>query len=125
MDFGMIEAEKFLRRSESDKTSGIKEGDALAEKKGFADVVGDEDDGFVEAAGEGPEFALKFGAGDGIEGAEGFVHQENGRIGGESAGDADTLALAAGEFARTAGGKFGRIEADHAEQLINAGGDSR
>ncbi len=121
----MIEAKKFLRRSEGDKTSIVKEGDALAEKKGFADVVSDEDDSFVEAEGEGPEFALKFGTGDGIKGAEGLVHQENRRIGSKSAGDADTLALAAGEFVRTAGGKFGWIEADHAEQLIDAGSDSR
>lgn len=103
----MIEAEKFLGRSEGDKTSGVKEGNAMAEKKGFADVVGDEDDGFVEAAGEGAEFALKFGAGDGIEGAEGLVHQENRRIGSKSTGDTDTLALTAGELARATGGKFG------------------
>ena len=121
----MIEAEKFLGRGQGDKTSGMKESDALAEKKGFANVVGDEDDGFVEAAGEGPEFALKFGTGDGIEGAEGLVHQEDGRIGGKSAGNADTLALTARKFARTTGGKFGWIETDHAEQLIDAGGDSR
>jgi len=121
----MIEAEKFLGRGQGDKTSGMKEGDALAEKEGFADVVGDEDDGFVEAAGEGPEFALKFGAGDGIKCAERLIHQQNRRIGSKSAGDADTLALAAGEFARPTGGKFGRIEADHAEQLIDAGSDSR
>jgi hypothetical protein len=121
----MIEAEKFLRRSKGNKTPGVKEGNALAEKKGFADVVCDEDDGFIEAAGEGSEFALKFGARDGIEGAERLVHQENRRIGSKSAGDADTLALAAGEFARPTGGKFGRIEADHAEQLIDPGSDSR
>jgi hypothetical protein len=125
VDFGMIEAEKFLGRGQGDKTSIVKEGDAMAEKKGFADVVGDEDYGFVETASEGPEFALKFGAGDGIEGAEGFVHEENRRIGSKSTGDADTLALTAGEFARATGGKFGWIEADHAEQFIDAGSDSR
>jgi hypothetical protein len=121
----MIKAEKFLRRSEGHKTSGVKEGDALAKEKGFADVVSDEDDGFVEAAGKGPEFALKFGTGDGVESAERLVHQENRGIGSKSAGDADSLALAAGEFARAACGKFGWIEANHAEQLIDAGSDSR
>ena len=121
----MVEAEKLLRGSQGNKTSVVKKGDTLAEKKGFADVVGDEDDSFVEAASEGPEFALKFGAGDGIEGAEGFVHQKNRRIGSKSAGDADSLALSAGEFARTAGGKFGWIEAYHAEQLIDTSRDSR
>ncbi len=70
----------------------------------------DEDDGLVEAASEGAEFALKFGAGDRIEGTEGLVHEKNGRIGGEGARDTDALALAARKFARVAGGKFGGIE---------------
>jgi hypothetical protein len=97
----------------------------LTEKKGFADVVGDEDNGFIEVAGEGPEFALKLGTGDGIEGAEGLVHQENRGIGSKSAGNADALALTARELAGAARGKFGWIEADDAEQFINAGSDSR
>jgi hypothetical protein len=72
--------------------------------------VRDEDDGFFEAASEGAEFALKLGASDGIEGAERLVHEKDGRVGSEGAGDADALALAAGKFARTARGKFGGIE---------------
>ena len=69
--------------------------------------MGDEDDGFGEAPGKGAEFALKFGAGDGVECAERLVHQENWRIGGQGACDTDPLALAAGKFARMASGKFG------------------
>ncbi len=106
----MVEAEKFPRRSEGDKAAVMEKSDAVAEKKRFADVVSDEDDGFAETASEGAEFALKFGAGDGIEGAERLVHEKDGRVSGESAGDTDALALAAGEFTGAAGGKFGGIE---------------
>ena len=85
----------------------------------------DEDDGLAEAAREGAEFTLKLGAGDGVEGAEGFVHQENWRIGGEGAGDADALALAAGKFARATLRVFAWIEADELEHFFDAGGDAR
>ena len=64
---------------------------------------------------------MQFGAGDGIEGAEGFVHQENGRIGGESAGDADALALAAGKFAGIARGDLG-IESDELQEFVDSFG---
>ena len=124
-DFRMIEAKKFLRGWHWRQYGRMsKQGNAVAEEKGFAEIVGDEDDSFAEAAGEGAEFALKLGAGDGIEGAEGLVHQKNRRIGGKGTSDADTLALAAGEFARAAAGKFSRIKSDEAEQLIDAGSDS-
>ena len=69
------------------------------------------------------EFALQFRAGDGIEGAEGFVHQEDGRIRGQSAGHAYPLPLAAGKFARIALGDLG-IESDELQQLVDAFGDS-
>jgi hypothetical protein len=82
VDFGMVEAEKILGRGEGDQVSCVEERDARTEKKRFANVVGDENDGFIEAASQGAEFALKFGAGDGIERAEGLVHEENGRISG-------------------------------------------
>src|SRR6267143_1301891 len=104
--FGMIDAGKFLRRGVSDDSAIFEKNDARGEKERFAKVVGDKDDGFAETAGEGAEFALKLGAGDGIESAERLVHEENGRIGGKGASDADALTLAAGEFVRTAIDKF-------------------
>ena len=69
--------------------------DAGAEQQGFAQVVGDEDDCLSQALLQGQEFALQFGAGDGIERAERLVHQEKRRIGGQSAGHADSLPLSA------------------------------
>src|SRR2546425_8696663 len=84
----------------------------------------DKNDCFAEATGESAELALELGAGDGVERAEGLVHEENRRVGGESAGDADALPLATREFAGAAAGEFARIEADKLEHFVNAGGDA-
>jgi len=106
----MVEAQKILRGGERDEASSVEKSDTRAEKKRFANIVRDENDSFAETASQGAELALKFGAGDGIEGAKRLVHQKDGRIGGERAGDTDALALAARKFVWMAGGKFGRVE---------------
>jgi hypothetical protein len=46
----MIEMEKIPRGREGDEAAFVEESDALADKKRFADVVRDEDDGLAEAA---------------------------------------------------------------------------
>src|SRR5579864_9152740 len=96
----MLDAKKFLRGTGGHDAAFFEEHDTRGEKQSFAQVVSYEDDGLAQAAGQGAEFALQLGAGDGIEGAEGFVHQENGRVSGEGARDADALALAPGELVR-------------------------
>jgi hypothetical protein len=120
----MIEAKKFLGGGAGNDAAGFKQDDARCKVKGFAQIVGDEDNGLAEAAGEGAEFALELSAGYGIERAKGLVHQENRWIGRERAGDADTLALAAGEFARAALRIFARIKTDQLKHFCYAGGDA-
>jgi len=116
----VVEAKKFLRRGAGNDVAGLEQDNARGEEQGFAQIVGDEDDGLAEAAGEGAEFALELGARDGIERAEGLVHQKDGRIGGESAGDTDALTLAAGKFAGAAMGEFAGFKADKLEHFIDA-----
>ena len=117
----MIEAEKFPRRGTGDNTAGFEQDDAGGQEQGLAQIVGDKDDGFAESAGKGPEFLLKFGAGDGIERTERFVHQQDRRIGGEGAGNADPLALASGELARATFGVFARIKTHQPEHFLDSG----
>src|SRR5712692_10540783 len=85
-------------------------------------IVSDENNSFAEAPGEGAELALEFGAGNGIKRAKGLVHQQDGRVGSEGAGDADALALAAGKFTRAAVGKFRWIKSNQGEEFPNAHG---
>ena len=118
----MVEAKKFLRRGAGNDAAGLEQDNARGEEQGFAQVVSDEDDGLAETAGKGAEFALELGARDGIERAEGLVHQKDGRIGSESTGDTDALTLAAGKFAGAAMGEFAGFEADKLEHFIDASG---
>ena len=118
----MVEVKKFLRRSAGNDAAAFEQHDARCEKQGFAQIVRDEDDGFAKAAGERREFTLEFRAGDGIERAEWFVHQENRWIGRKGASNADALTLSARELAGVAVGKFRRIKAHQREKLPDACG---
>jgi hypothetical protein len=120
----MIDARKFLRSGIGNDAAAFEKDNARRQEQRFAKIVGDEDDGLAETAREGAEFALKLCARDGIERTEGLVHQEDGRIGGEGAGDADALALAAREFVRAAGGEFGGIEANESKEFVDASGSA-
>jgi hypothetical protein len=71
----MVEAKKLLRRGAGDNATGLEQDYARSEQECFAQIVGDEYDGFAQTADEGAEFTLKFGAGNGIERAERLVHQ--------------------------------------------------
>ncbi len=113
-----------MRRIDADQSAGGEERDALAEQEGFAQIVGDEGDGFAEARGKRAKLALQFGAGDGIECAKRLVHEQDGRIAGKSACDADALALASRELAGVAGGEFASVEADQEEHLADAVADA-
>jgi len=118
----MINAGKFLRRGVSDYSAIFEKDDARGEQERFAKIVGDKDDGFAETASEGAEFTLKLGAGDGIESAKGFVHQENGRVDGEGTGNADALALAARKFVGAATAVLCRFETDKGKEFADSGG---
>ena len=82
-----------VRRLDHDQLAGFHERDTSAEQHSFAQVMGDEADGFPQPLLQSLEFTLQFSAGNGIEGAEGFVHEQKGRIGSQGAGYADSLAL--------------------------------
>ena len=60
--------------------------------------MGDDQGGLLDAAEEVAEHGLHFGAGEGVEGAEGFVHEEDGGFVGEGASEAYALALASAKL---------------------------
>ena len=91
--------------------------DAVAHLDRLVDVVGDEDDRLADLGLEAQELVLEPLAVDRVDRAERLVHQHQRRVGGERAGDADALALAAGELRRVAAGHLLR-QADQVEQLL-------
>ena len=106
-DVGVGGVEDFGGGEVGDDFAGVEEDDALGEVEGFVEVVGDEQDGFADAGEQVAEHGLHLGAGEGIERAEGLVHEQDGGVGGEGAGEADALALASGELPGVAGAEFG------------------
>ena len=69
---------------------------------------------------EAQELVLEALADDRVDGAERLVHEHHRRVGGERAGHADALALAARQLARVAIAVARRIEADQRQQLVGA-----
>ncbi len=61
----------------------------------------------------------------GVERAERLVHQEQRRIRGERAGQADALPLAAGQFIGPAAAIVGGLESDQRQQLVDASRETR
>ena len=68
-----------------------KKEDPIAQANRFTDVMGDKDNGFASLFPNALEIAIKLLAGEGIEGGEWFIHQEDAWIGRESAGQGDPL----------------------------------
>ena len=76
--------------------------DPVAHPHRLVDVVGDEHDRLAQLALQPQELVLQPVADDRVDRAERLVHQQHRRVGGERAGHADPLALAAGELVRVA-----------------------
>ena len=74
----------------------------------------------VELGEEVTEGGLDLGAGNGVQGAEGFVEEEDGGVRCEGAGEADALTLAPGELPGEAGGQ-GWVQAGKGQDLCRAG----
>ena len=100
--------------------AGVEEDDAVGEVEGFVEVVGDEKNRLAEALEKRAHHLLHFEAGEGVECPEGFVHEEDGRVGGEGAGESCTLALATGELAWITAGEGGGVETDGGEEFVGA-----
>ena len=80
----------------------VEDRDAVAHLDRLLDVVGDEHDRLAHLVLEAQELVLEPHSGDGVDGAEGLVHEQHGRVGCQRPSDADALALPARELGRIA-----------------------
>jgi hypothetical protein len=122
-DLGVVGGEDFGGGEVGDDAAFGQEDDSGGEVEGLVEVVGDEEGGLVDAGEEVLEHGLHLGSGDGVEGAEGLVHEEDGGVGGEGSGEADALALASGELPGIAAAVLGGVEAGEGEDLGGSGDD--
>jgi hypothetical protein len=92
--------------------------DAIRESHGFADRVGNEEDSLLGFDPEGLKPPVHVGAGLGVEGGEGFVHEQDSGVDDHCAGDGNALPHAAGEFVDEFIGAAG--EMDHGQGVGDA-----
>lgn len=78
----------------------LEDRDAVADAYRLVEVVGDEDDGLVQGFLQFQQLVLHVRADQRVEGAEGLVHEDDLSVGGQRAGQADTLAHATGKLVR-------------------------
>jgi len=97
--------------------------DARAQEQGFAQVVRHEQSGLAEILAQLEEMLLHIEASHRIERGEWLVEQQQRRIGGECAGDADALFLATGELSRISRRVYARFQSNGVEQFVDAGAD--
>ena len=71
--------------------------DAVGQQQGLGHVVGDHDGGKPQPLVQGAVVLAQRVAGQGVERAEGLVHQHDARLGGQGAGDTHPLPLPTGQ----------------------------
>lgn len=70
--------------------------DPVGEGNGFVGVMGDDKDGQPGGVEKIAEFAADLGAGDEVEGGEGFIEEKQAGTADDGAGEGDALLLAPG-----------------------------
>ena len=87
-----------LRIALLDHRPVAQDGDAVSQPERLVEIVGDEHDRLVELFLKPQQDVLHVGADQGVEGREGFVHEQDLGVGGESPGEPDPLLHAAREL---------------------------
>src|SRR5438270_5063531 len=90
----------------------LEQADPIAELDRLIDVVSHEHHRFAHSSLDSDEFVLQAFPGNPVDGPEGLVHEQHGRVGAQGTGEADSLSLATRELVRVASGEQVRIEPD-------------
>ncbi len=85
--------QQFAGRAQLLHLPGFEQHDAVGQLEGFDYVVGDEYHGFIFQLLQLPKLAPDAGPRQRVEGPEGLVEQDNGRVGGQGAGQPHALLL--------------------------------
>ena len=113
------------RRAELNDSAPVHDRDHGGEAQRLLDVVGHEHDGFPGRPVDARELGLQRVAGDRVDRGERLVHQQQFGVGGERAGDADPLLLAARKLVRVLAAIGLRVEAKQLQQFGDPVADPR
>ena len=107
-----------------DPRAHVEDRDPVAELHGLVEVVRDEHDRLAQLLLQAQQLVLQPLAGDGVDGAERLVHQQDRRVGRQGPGHPDPLLLPAGQLPRVPVAVLLGVEVDEVEQLVDARGDA-
>ena len=91
----------------------------VAEGHRLVDVVGDEHDGLAHLRLEVEQLVLEPGPHDRVDGAEGLVHQQHRRVGGQGPGHARPAAAGRPRARPGSGAAASRSRPDEVDQLLD------
>src|SRR5712691_7379682 len=95
---------------------GREHDDPVGEVDGLGDVVGDVDDGLARLAPDVDQHPLHLVAGERVQRGEGLVHEEDGRVVGQGAGDGHALLHPPAQLVRVGAGKA--LEVHQGEEAL-------
>ncbi len=122
-DIRVVDTGQFFRRPLGNQATFVHDRDAIREQQRFGHVMGDHDGGEAEPGMQRAVVVAERVTRHRVERAEGFVHQDDARLRGERARNADALALAAGKFMRKAVAVLRAVELHQIEQFVDPRGD--
>src|SRR5579883_1477818 len=115
-----LRAGEFFRRRDGLDPAAVQQRDPASQPQGLADVVRDEDGGFLKVALKVEELLLQFEPRYRIQRAEGLIEQQQRRIGGQRSRYADALPLASGKLAGITPAEILRRQSHLLQQIISA-----
>ncbi len=107
------------RRVVLDHPAAVHDDQLVGQVQRLLHIVRNKKHRLVGALLQSQELLLQPRAGDGIYGAERFIHQQDVRVSGQRAGDAHALLLSARQLRRIAAAIFSGGQAHHVHQLLH------
>src|SRR6202035_592106 len=118
---GVGELPELGGRRDGDDLTAVEHGDPVADPEGALHVVGDGQRGRLQAIVQVDDHLVDLRRGDGIEAGRRLVEEQDLRLVGDGAGEADAAAHAARELRRHLVGHS--VQAHHRQALVDPGAD--
>ncbi len=115
--------QKFFRAIHSAQSAIFHQPDPAAQQQRLTHIVSHKDDRLAQLLLELLELDLDLGPGDGIECAEGFVHQQDGRLGRQRSRQSNALPLSSGELVGISAGELANRQSYQRQHFFYAGCD--
>jgi hypothetical protein len=106
------------------KPPAVHQGNSVAHLHSLEHIMGDENDSLSDPRLEINELVLKLLSGDGVQSAEGLIHEDNRGIGGKGSGHTNPLLLPPTQPGRKTDSELLWLQTHHVQHLVYTLGNS-